>query len=150
MRMLADAIEQVKAAGPHWQRSGGRDHIVLLSHDEGGCWAPQEVAERAIVLSHWGRMDQAPTSSSRYMADNWESNWASPIRGIDGRVWTFPGGSRAMIGRHPCYDPRKDIVIPVFTTPDRSGRFPPMCSARARQLPRSGCVWAGDQELAGF
>jgi len=119
MRMLADAVEQVKSQGPYWQRSGGRDHIVLISHDEGGCWAPHEVADRAIILSHWGRMDARPHSSSRYMADNWESDWRSPIRGIDGRVWTFGSGSRSMIGIHPCYNPRKDILIPVFANPDR-------------------------------
>ena len=76
---------------PHWDRSAGRDHIVLLSHDEGGCWAPRGVAANAIILSHWGRMDAQPHSSSRYMADNWESDWKSSIRAPDGAVWRCGG-----------------------------------------------------------
>ena len=37
-----------------WDRNGGRDHIFLISHDEGPCWAPAEIRP-SIILSHWGR-----------------------------------------------------------------------------------------------
>ncbi len=39
---------------PYWNRTGGRDHIWLISHDEGSCWAPTEIRS-SIILSHWGR-----------------------------------------------------------------------------------------------
>ncbi len=40
--------------GRRWDRKGGRDHIWLISHDEGSCWAPAEIRP-SIILSHWGR-----------------------------------------------------------------------------------------------
>lgn len=39
-----------------WARHGGRDHIWLLNHDEGACWAPSEIWQ-GIMLTHWGRTD---------------------------------------------------------------------------------------------
>ena len=36
------------------RRFGGRDHIWLVSHDEGPCWVPTELWP-SIILSHWGR-----------------------------------------------------------------------------------------------
>ena len=54
------------------------------------------------------------------MADNWAAQWTSPIRAPSGERWDFGrGGSRAMIGTHPCYSPDKDLVIPVFAPPQR-------------------------------
>ena len=92
--------------------------VWLFPHDEGGCWAPLELYQHSILLTHWGRMDATPTSSSRYVPDNWEAKWTIDERAPAGQVWSFPpswkGGSRSMIGTHPCYDPRKDLVIPVF------------------------------------
>lgn len=117
MRMVADAVEYVRSALPYWDAKQGKDHIFLLSHDEGGCWAPKDVATNSILLTHWGRMDEHPTSSSRYMADIWSSNWSPDTRAPSGKRWQFPKGSRSMIGDHPCYVPSKDIVIPVFSPP---------------------------------
>jgi hypothetical protein len=65
------AMERVRSTLPYWNASKGRpgsDHIFLFSHDEGGCFAPQPVAEAAIILSHWGRLDPEPHASSRYQA----------------------------------------------------------------------------------
>ena len=33
----------VEAAHPFWNRTQGRDHIWLASHDEGSCWVPEEL-----------------------------------------------------------------------------------------------------------
>ena len=52
------------------------------------------------------------------MADNWTAQWRQPIRAPSGARWDFgAGGSRALIGTHPCYSPSKDLVIPVFAAP---------------------------------
>ena len=66
MRMALSALEQLRAEQPYWNASGGADHIFLFSHDEGACWAPHEIARKAILLTHWGRMDLNKDSSSRY------------------------------------------------------------------------------------
>ena len=65
------AMERVRSTLPYWNASKGlpgSDHIFLFSHDEGGCFAPQPVADAAIILSHWGRLDPEPHASSRYQA----------------------------------------------------------------------------------
>ena len=64
-------MERVRSTLPYWNASKGlpgSDHIFLFSHDEGGCFAPQPVANAAIILSHWGRLDPEPHASSRYQA----------------------------------------------------------------------------------
>ena len=45
---------------PYWNRRAGADHIFLYSHDEGACWAPNEVTNTSIILTHWGRTDRLP------------------------------------------------------------------------------------------
>ena len=57
-------------------------------------------------------------------ADNWESDWRADVRAPNGERWRFPGGSRAMIGKHACHDPRKDLVIPVFSPPQQWAASP--------------------------
>ena len=46
-------------------------------------------------------------ASALRQADNWEHNWRTDVRAPNGERWRFPGGSRAMIGKHACHDPRK-------------------------------------------
>lgn len=130
MRLYVDALQHVRTALPHWNASGGADHLFLFAHDEGGCWAPAEIAARATILSHWGRTDAAPDSSSRYMADDWTRDHASDMRAPSGRRWSFPGGSRAMIGVHPCHVQGKDVVLPVFAPPDKFAASPWLRVAR--------------------
>lgn len=84
----------------------------------------QEVAQNAILLTHWGRRDGKPRSSSRYMADDWTADWRADSRAPSGKKWSFPGGSRSMIGEHPCYVAGKDIVIPVFSPPSKWANTP--------------------------
>ena len=144
MRMSYDALEQVRTRWPYFNQSVERirnakaagatgaallpNHIFLFAHDEGACWAPQELFEHSIILTHWGRMDARPQSSSRYIPDNWEHAWFAVERAPNGQRWGFERGgrlgSRGMIGTHPCYDPLKDIVIPVYSPPSNWWRSP--------------------------
>lgn len=52
--MLLEAKRWLETELPYWNRTGGRNHIWLISHDEGSCWAPAEIRS-SIILSHWGR-----------------------------------------------------------------------------------------------
>jgi hypothetical protein len=45
---------------PYWKRRGGADHIWLFTHDEGACWAPHEIYNTSVILTHWGRKVIAP------------------------------------------------------------------------------------------
>eukprot|EP00966_Prymnesium_polylepis_P223371 5168425-Prymnesium_polylepis.1 len=53
MRMIEDAVEQIRSALPYWDAKQGKDHIFLLAHDEGGCWAPKValLAQRISYVS---------------------------------------------------------------------------------------------------
>jgi hypothetical protein len=139
MRMMVHAMDWVETL-PYWSRRGGVDHIFLMSHDEGACWAPQR-AWPAIMLTHYGTSrwvltrkrvrggtkgpfflmtvwgggegrhdagyaDASPEQSSGYAHDNWKFNCSDAVR--------YPAGTSADIGEHPCFDPRKDIVVPQF------------------------------------
>ena len=55
--MMLEARDWVRRHWPYWDRRGGRDHIWLMTHDEGACYAPTEIYNTSIFLSHWGRMD---------------------------------------------------------------------------------------------
>ena len=82
--------------------------------------APHEIARKAILLTHWGRMDVNKDSSSRYPQDNWKWPVEYSVRAPWGERWDFARevaqasrrgaaqrGSLALIGEHKCYDPAK-------------------------------------------
>ncbi|CAM6115149.1 unnamed protein product [Calypogeia fissa] len=93
------AYDYIKENYPYWDRSGGKDHIWLLSWDEGACHAPKEIWS-SIMLVHWGNtMSKYNYSTTEYPPDSWAD---IPIE---------------LRGTHPCYDPAKDIVIPAWKTP---------------------------------
>ena len=135
--MAMSALEQLRTELPYWNASGGADHIFLFSHDEGACWAPHEIARKAILLTHWGRMDVNKDSSSRYPQDNWKWPVEYSVRAPWGERWDFARevaqasrrgaahrGSLALIGEHKCYDPAKDLVIPILAAPDKFAASP--------------------------
>ncbi|KAG2493469.1 hypothetical protein HYH03_008286 [Edaphochlamys debaryana] len=95
---------------PFWDRRGGRDHIWLTNHDEGACYMPTEIYNTSIMLTHWGRMDLNHTSNTAYRADFYSQplEWPGVLDGKD---------VRTLYEGHPCYDPRKDLVIPGFKPP---------------------------------
>ncbi|KAG2488349.1 hypothetical protein HYH03_013039 [Edaphochlamys debaryana] len=108
--MWLAAKRWVQANFPYWDRRGGRDHIWLTNHDEGACYMPTEIYSTSIMLTHWGRMDLNHTSNTAYRPDNYSDGltWPGILDGQD--VKTLYEG-------HPCYDPRKDLVVPGFKHP---------------------------------
>ncbi|KAG2488355.1 hypothetical protein HYH03_013045 [Edaphochlamys debaryana] len=115
--MWLAAKRWIQSHFPFWDRRGGRDHIWLTNHDEGACYMPTEIYNTSIMLTHWGRMDLHHISNTAYTADNYSVGleWPGILDGQD--VKTLYEG-------HPCYDPRKDLVIPGFKTPEHYVRSP--------------------------
>ena len=107
--LLLQAKRWIEAKYPYWKRRGGRDHIWLFSHDEGACWAPNEISN-SIWLTHWGRMGLNHTSNTAYRRDNYSHDEIS-VR--------MPNGWLQSIKGHPCYSPDKDLVIPSFKPPSQ-------------------------------
>lgn len=97
--MLLKAQQWLASAHPYWNRTGGRDHIWLMSHDEGACYAPISIWN-STILSHWGRLERNHSSSSGYGPDNYD---VDPIHYLlQPKGWTSRS-SKA----HACYDPHK-------------------------------------------
>ena len=75
----------------------------------------------AHMLSHWGRMDHEHASMTGYWHDNYTNVlYRHPV--------LAPEGLLPEIGRHPCFDPTKDVALPVFR-PSRVFASSPMLGA---------------------
>ncbi|KAG2497881.1 hypothetical protein HYH03_004147 [Edaphochlamys debaryana] len=117
INMVLEAQAWLEATYPWWRRRGGRDHIWLTAMDEGACYMPTNVYNASIMLTHWGRTDPEHTSGSAYLQDDYSigPNFfknAANFSGWPGQDW------RDKIKGHPCYDPKKDVVIPAFKPPE--------------------------------
>mmetsp|Transcript_19563 Transcript_19563/g.42445 ORF Transcript_19563/g.42445 Transcript_19563/m.42445 type:complete len:788 (+) Transcript_19563:181-2544(+) len=102
--IVLDSKRWVEQHFPYWKKRGGKDHIFLFTHDEGACWAPNEVLP-AIWLTHWGRLGLNHTSNSAFGPDNYN---------VDHKTKRTPEGWLKGIEGHACYEPGKDLVLPSF------------------------------------
>jgi hypothetical protein len=115
VNMLMEVHHYISTRLPYWNRNGGRDHIVLQSHDEGSCWLPA-VLRPAIVLSHWGRTEIPETSDTGYWPDNFLGDVKHPVWQPEGQTWK--------VGKFPCYDSKKDMILPVMHSPQKYKESP--------------------------
>ncbi|KIY93098.1 exostosin-like glycosyltransferase, partial [Monoraphidium neglectum] len=121
--MYQEALDWLRTAYPFWNRTQGRDHVWLFTHDEGACWAPTEVYRNSIVLTHYGVAQRAATDGGAAAAQlplpppssttRREFNYSVDVLGDE----RLPGGWRRLIEGHGCYDASKDLVIPAFRPP---------------------------------
>ncbi|PSC76549.1 exostosin-like glycosyltransferase [Micractinium conductrix] len=110
INMVLEAYHWIQSHHPYWDRRGGRDHIWLFTHDEGTCWAPAAI-KNSIILGHWGRMDANHTSNTAYGHDNYSQDYQHP-------QFDPEGFQKKMAPWLPCYDPQKDLVMPLQKRPD--------------------------------
>ncbi|KXZ54698.1 hypothetical protein GPECTOR_4g766 [Gonium pectorale] len=93
-----------------------------MAPDEGACYMPTVVYNNSIILTHWGRTDVNHTSGSAYDQDNYNMKMPDTFAGWPGMDWV------PKVRGHPCYDPKKDLVIPAFKPPDHFRDSPLMAA----------------------
>ena len=56
VKPLRDVIAYVRATWPYFDRNGGRDHLVVMTQDQGNRFVRQSVpeAQPLIMIHHWG------------------------------------------------------------------------------------------------
>ncbi|KAL4428361.1 hypothetical protein ABPG75_002450 [Micractinium tetrahymenae] len=116
INMLIEMHAWLRSHHPWWDRNGGRDHIILQTHDEGSCWLPA-VLRPAVLLTHWGRTDIGHASNTGYGADNYTYEASHP-------VWSPEGCCKEKLGDYPCFNPEKDLVIPPMASPMKYSHSP--------------------------
>jgi hypothetical protein len=105
VNMLIEAQQWVQTQHPYWDRNGGKDHILFVSHDEGSCWVPQ-VWRNATILSHWGYEGLNNKSYTSYDSDMFDQEHRDDIYN--------PESHLDKLGLHQCHDRKKDLVLPVM------------------------------------
>jgi hypothetical protein len=68
----------------------GADHIIMMPHDEGACYAPTEMWH-ATFLVHWGRKDLHHVSQTAYGPDNYSLEFTHDIFEPKGWLWKIKG-----------------------------------------------------------
>ena len=67
--LMKSALAYIRAFYPFWNASGGRDHVWMMLHDEGPCFAPRELRTN-ILLTHYGYWSASPRPWGTYYDDN--------------------------------------------------------------------------------
>ena len=103
--LLKLALQYIRKYYPFWDASGGSDHIWMMLHDEGPCFAPREL-RTSILLTHYGYYHPKPRPWGTYYDDNFMQD---------------PGFYARHLGDPkrptPCFARGRDIVIPPWKTP---------------------------------
>ena len=56
-RVMLKALDYIRHAYPHWNRTGGRDHAWFVYGERMTCTVPEEIRKSSIILGHWGDLD---------------------------------------------------------------------------------------------
>ena len=56
VKPLRDALSYIKETWPYFNRNGGKDHLIVMTQDQGNRFVRQSVPEAAplIMIHHWG------------------------------------------------------------------------------------------------
>lgn len=122
---IRKVIERLKAAGPWWDRHGGKDHIFVISHDQGMCDSSSHLVlfnqhlSNSVVLQHWGRASSLYLTRSKW--NGFAHDWNHEVMADMNFVYEHelarvhePGYKPPL----PCYARDKGMVVPTVTSED--------------------------------
>ncbi|KAK9789922.1 hypothetical protein WJX73_004978 [Symbiochloris irregularis] len=110
-------LDYIRTQYPYWNASLGRDHIFTLTQDQGFCGFSQfgethdEIAN-SVILSHWGLMvPETPCSMEERLATFDKCHERAQVAALEAL------GHRSPLN-HPCFTPKKDVVVPTAAWDD--------------------------------
>ena len=138
--LLKSALQYVRRYYPFWNASGGADHVWMMLHDEGPCFAPRELRS-SILLTHYGYHEEPARPWGTFYDDNFLA---------DKRFYRRHLGAPEKPTR--CFAPGRDLVIPPWKAPnfwtETFSRLPYSAAAKEAARARRGLVFfAGDLGL---
>ena len=131
------ALRYVRKYHPWWDKSNGADHIWMMLHDEGPCFAPRELRTN-ILLTHYGYWSPKPRPWGTYYDDNFMQ---------DPRFYARHLGDPKK--PTPCFKRGQDLCISPWKVPGFwQGAFKKVVPAMESKRERRGLVFfAGDLGL---
>lgn len=105
-----EAWSYIQSHHPYWDRKGGKDHLLLATHDEGSCYIPA-VWRNATLLAHWGYTGFNNVSFTNYGQDRFDFEHTHQQYQPEGHLWK--------LGLYRCYDRTKDLVVPSMWPPQK-------------------------------
>ena len=83
--LMLRALRYIRGRYPHWNESGGADHIWMMLHDEGPCLCPREIRS-SILLTHYGYHADPPKPWTTWLGDDWLGGGRGRMRACAGQV----------------------------------------------------------------
>jgi len=121
-------IRYVRARWPWWDRSGGRDHVLFMTGDQGACGLGAALT-RPIVISHWGMLG---TMKRLTAYDKEQPDWV-----------TSELAEKGMATGKWCHGLHKDVVVPPFSGM-RAARAARSASPSTAQATRASAIDAAN------
>ena len=66
---LLRIYEHIRYAHPHWNASGGRDHVWFIFGERMVCDVPDQILDVSIILGHWGGSREFVHNGKRHATD---------------------------------------------------------------------------------
>lgn len=121
---ITKLIDRIKATGPWWDKNQGKDHIFVVSHDQGLCDSSgpskfNELLSNSVVLQHWGRASSLYLRRSRWngFANDWQHELMADMNFVyeaELQRSLEPDYKPPL----PCYAKGKGMVVPTVTSED--------------------------------
>ena len=85
-----------------------------MSHDEGACYAPTDIYNASIFLTHWGRTDLEHESNTAFTPDNYTQVGRSQLEAVP--YLTHTAAITAMLNPISCFHTTRLLIPHIQST----------------------------------